>query len=80
MEFLLDYDIDIAYHPIKSNVMANPLSRRPITCGVRLAVTGRCVEDQLSNVSNRWLVVFMARLTISLTILESIRLAYDKDE
>lgn len=60
--------------------MVDPLSRRLITCGVTLVVMGMPLEDQLSNVSNIQLVAFMGRLTVSLTILESTRLAQDRDE
>lgn len=36
LEFLANYDIDIAYHPSKANMIANALNRRLVECGARL--------------------------------------------
>lgn len=36
LEFLANYDIDIAYHPSKANMVANALNRRLVECGARL--------------------------------------------
>lgn len=40
LEFLADYDIDVAYSPAKVNVMANTLSRRVVACGAKLTAMG----------------------------------------
>lgn len=45
LEFLADYDIDIAYHPSKANVVVDALSRRPMLCGARLAAKEILYED-----------------------------------
>lgn len=38
LKFLADYDIDVAYHPGKVNVVPDDLNRRLVTCGTRLAL------------------------------------------
>ena len=45
LEFLTDYDVDIAYQMGKANVVANALSRRPVACGACLAAMGIQYED-----------------------------------
>lgn len=71
MEFLSDY-VDIIYHSGKANVVAIALSRRLINCGVRLAAMDIQLEDHLIDAGERQIASLMVRLTISLTILESI--------
>ena len=45
LEFLADYDVDIAYNPGKVIVVADALSKRSVTCGARLAAMGLRFED-----------------------------------
>lgn len=40
LEFLADYDIDLAYHPSKVNVVIDALSRRPVACEAKLTTMG----------------------------------------
>lgn len=44
--FLEDYDIDIAYHPVKVNVVIDTMSRRPVVCVAKLSTIGIKYEDQ----------------------------------
>lgn len=68
MEFLADYDIDIAYYPNKVNVVVDALSRRQVACIPKLAAMGIEYENQREDVADRHLVAVLVRLTISLTI------------
>ena len=77
---MADYDVDIAYHLGKANVVADALSRRPVTCRARLAAMGISFEDKCEDVAARRLVAVLARLTISPAIAERIRHAQVDDQ
>ena len=72
--------MDIVYQPGKVNVVVYALSRRPVTCGARLAAMGLRFEDQREDVADRRLVVVMARLTNSTTITDKVRQAQADDQ
>lgn len=71
--FLIDSNIDIAYHHDTVHVVVVALSRRMIICGARLAAIGIHYEDQSEYIANWYLMVVVARLAISPTIVDSIR-------
>lgn len=71
--FLVNYDIEIGYHPSKANVDIDALNKSPVMCGAKLVAMGIRYEDQQEDVVDRQLVAVMARLTISLSIVDPIR-------
>lgn len=73
--FLAEYNINIAYHPGKANLVADALRRRPIVYGARLATMGIRYEDQREDVAERYLVVVLVRLKFSSMIAKRIRQA-----
>lgn len=68
-----DYDIQIAYHPSKANVVVDALNRILVMCGARHAPMGIKYEDQFEDVADKQLVVVMARLTSSLSFVDHIK-------
>lgn len=80
LEFLADYDIHIAYHPGKTNMVANALSRRQVICGASLLAMSIIYDDQRENVVGHHLVTVLMRLTIGLTITKPIGQAHVFDQ
>lgn len=73
LEFLTDYDIEIAYHPNKVNVVVDALSRRSVICEARLAAMRIKYDDQREDIVDRQLIAVMARWTINPLIINRIR-------
>lgn len=61
------------YQLNKANVVVDALNQRPMSCEARLAVMGIQYYNQRAAVSNRELVVVMARLAINPTVFDRIR-------
>ena len=80
LEFLVDYDVYITYHLGKVNVVADALSRRPVTCGARLTAMALRFEEQREDVADQHLVAVLAMLTIMPTIAERIIQAQADDQ
>lgn len=68
------------YQLNKANVVVDALNQRPMSCEARLAVMGIQYYNQRAAVSNRELVVVMARLAINPTVFDWIRQALDEDK
>lgn len=80
LEFLANYDIGIAYHSGKANVVIDALSKRLIVHGVGLVAVGTEYVDQREDAVNQHLAVVLARLMIGSTIAGHIRQAHADDQ
>lgn len=57
MEFLKEYDITILYHPRKSNMVADALSRMPASMGslAYLNATRRSLAREIQSLANKFI-------------------------
>ena len=77
LEFIKDYDCSINYHPGKANVVADALSRKSSSFSAALLTTQKEIIKDLERMGIEIFLgdsqVFMASLTIQLTLIEKIK-------
>ena len=79
LELVKDYDIDILYHPGKTNRVANVLSRKSSATLLSLAAMSPPLQKEITDFGLELIVGQLSTMTLESTLLGDIQTAQEQD-